>query len=273
MIERLRPETLWIEKTLYLGIATGTLALFALRSFDRRLIWLGTALAAAVMALGTDIHTGNVPLQPERPFWLPAYYLHALPVFNLMRVWSRFGVVTIMFVAMLAGVGAAHLLQTTARNRRNKQFIIAGLAALFVVIDFMPGKIESFQLTPRMADYWLAEQSFPGSVGFWPIVGDVTNYRILFGRLIHRKPTFAFMHPEHIPSRFQDFSNHLRNFPSEDSIRLLHELEIRYLILDKSMFDGNHAADWSAVEEWVSKTANADVVHEVEGLVIVAVNP
>lgn len=272
LIEQLRPETLWVEKTLYLGIATGTLALFAIRDFDRRLIWLGTAFAAAIIALGTDIHTGNVPLQPDRPLWLPAYYLHALPIFNLMRVWSRFGIVTILFIALLAGAGTARLLQATAQNQRTRQFIISALAISVIVIDFMPGRIESFQLAPRTVDRWLAERSFSGAVGFWPIVSDVANYQILYGRLINRKPTFAFMHPEHVPPRFQDFSNRLASFPDADAARLLRELGMRYLILEKSLFDGARAVDWSVAEAWLSGTVDVHVVQEIDGLVVVEVD-
>lgn len=267
VIEQLRPETLWVEKTLYLGIVSGLLALMAIHRFDRSLVWVGTAVTAAMLALGTDLHTGNVPVQPERPFWLPAYYLHQLPGINLMRIWSRFGIVTILFISLLAGIGVASLLQTV--KKKSYYFLIAGLVIILVIVDFLPGRLEHAQLEPRPIDHWLAEQSFTGAVGFWPIVNDTANYFILFGRLTHHKPTFAFLHPEHVDPSFRAFTDLFGNFPSDSSVASLRALGIQYLILERERFDGRHAVEWPVVTTWLNNTTTASVVREIDGFVVI----
>ncbi len=81
---QLRPEPLWGEKTLYLSVVALILAglAFAWRDYAhrwQRTVWLIVASAAAVLALGTDLHLNNTPVQADNPFWLPAYYLAHLP--------------------------------------------------------------------------------------------------------------------------------------------------------------------------------------------------
>ncbi len=188
LVEQLRPETLWVEKTLYVGLVPGVLALVALRTFERRFVWVGTGLFAFILALGTDLHTGNIPLQPDRPIWLPAYYLHQLPIIGLMRVWARFGVVTILFVALLAGVGAAQLTHCSKEVSRSgdhtlkhrRSLLLAPLIILLVALDLSPiyRTTDRITLAPRPIDIWLAQQPGDFIIGFEPVIDDKINYYI-----------------------------------------------------------------------------------------------
>jgi hypothetical protein len=283
-IEQRRPETLWVEKTLYVGIVSGILALVALRHCDRRWAWTGTAFVAAILALGTDLHMGNVPLHPDTPVWLPAYYLHQLPGTNLMRVWARFGMVTILFVALLAGVGAARLTHRNDASGRLYNGGGVGFGSLtkirtvvpavviigLVVLDLLPGRINEYTvLTPRPIDRWLAQQPGDFAVGFVPVIDATTNYYILFGTLTHGKRTIAFMHQAHIPPVFQDFNERSSGFPDSASAQRLRELGIRYLLLEKPIFDGTRAFRWSVVEQRLAETPELRVVQEVGDVVVV----
>lgn len=276
LIAQLRPERLWIEKTLYVGLIPGMLALVALHRFERRVVWLGTGLFAFILALGTDLHTGNTPLQPDNPIWLPAYYLHQLPVIGLMRVWARFGVVTILFVALLAGVGAAQLAyrckvasspQISSLSQR--PHLLTSLIMLLVVLDLSPIQRENalLMLTPSPINTWLAQQPGDFIVGFEPVDATVNPY-ILYGTLIHRKRTFALMHDAHVPPTFQDFNERSRGFPDRISARRLRELGIRYLLLRKHMFDGKRAFSWDVVEQRLAEMPELQVVTEVDGVVV-----
>ncbi|NWG19458.1 MAG: hypothetical protein HXY39_03940 [Chloroflexi bacterium] len=280
LVDQMRPETLWVEKTLYVGLVATILAVVALRAFDRRLAWIGTALVAAILALGTDLHTGNLPVNPETPFWLPAYYLNQLPVLELMRVWARFGIVTILFVALLAGVGAARLMRGRGGEGESRRLgdgragkwgsaIVAVALVALVVIDLLPGRMQSFTLEPRPIDRWLAQQPGALTVGFVPVIDDVTNYRILFGTLFHGKQTFAFMHQAHMPPIFQEFNERSRGFPDSASAMRLRDLGVRYLLLEKPIFDGKRAFRWSVVERRLAQTPELYVVTQVGDVVVV----
>src|SRR5262249_27272876 len=136
-------------------------------------VWLGTGLAAIVLALGTDLHLNGRPLNDAHPFWLPAYYLAQLPFVNLMRTWSRFVCIAILFVSLPAGVGAARIAGWVRSGRRAR--LVQGALVVLVLIDVMPGSVETTLLQPRAADLWLARQPGSFAVAALPVYNDVLN--------------------------------------------------------------------------------------------------
>ena len=162
----LYPRENWIEHSAYLGIVALALAAAGIIIKDhpnrrRAFTWLGVALFALLLALGTDIWIQNSPLQAEDPFWLPAAYLGRIPGLGLIRVWARFSIIPSLFISLLAGVGTAAL-----RDRyRLSPYLILLLLGL-VIIDLLPGNLQSASLYPRAIDAWLARQP----VGY-PVAG------------------------------------------------------------------------------------------------------
>lgn len=236
---QLRPEPLWGEKTLYLSIVALVLAglSFAWRSYPHRWqrgVWLAVAGSAAVLALGTDLHLNNQPVQAENPIWLPAYYLAQLPFVDLMRVWCRFGVIAILFVALLAGVGAAWVVQQFPRHGR----LVGGLLCALIITDLMPGGVDSKVLQPHPIDEWLAEQPGDFAVGFAPAEREGLNYLAMYGSLYHTKHMPAFNHPVHRPDTYVHFAYWSNAFPDPQAIYMLRCMNLRYLILDQSRYDG-----------------------------------
>jgi len=236
---QLRPEPLWGEKTLYLSVVALILAglAFAWRDYAhrwQRIVWLLVATVAAVLALGTDLHLNNVPVQADDPFWLPAYYLRLLPFVEMMRVWSRFGIITILFVALLAGVGAAWLVQRYPQRQR----LVGALLCALVVIDLMPGGVDTLPLTPRPIDLWLAEQPGDFAVGFMPAERDGVNFLAAFGTLYNAKHMPAYNHHLHRPDTYVYFAYYANLLPDPNAILALRCLNLRYLILDTSQYDG-----------------------------------
>lgn len=267
----------WGEKTLYLGAVAGALAIVALLwraqpNHRRSLTWLGTAVVAAVLALGTDLQLGGQPLQVNDPFWLPAYYLAKLPLVNIMRVWSRFGSVTILFVCLLAGLGTARLIaivaaRTSARPRLVWLVPIA-LAAL-IALDFAPGTPGTLALAPRPIDTWLAAQPGDFAAGFLPAGNDVANYRAMFGSLFHGKHLPAFNHPYHIPRAYRDYASLTRDFPDANAVWYMRRQGYRYAILERRYYIGSDHPAWSEVEAALASTPGLRLVTEVDGFVVV----
>lgn len=270
LVAAARPEPYWIEKGLYVGIVALALAGYALVAGratlrGRAAPWAATALVGLVLALGTDLHLANVPLSPDAPIWLPAYYLGQLPGLSLMRVWARFGVLTILFVALLAGGGAATLVRRAGR----RAVPVGGALLLLVILDMAPGRLPSALIGPRPADRWLAAQPAASTAAALPASDDDVNYRVLLGSLYHGQPMPAFMHPAHMPPAYRRFAQAAADFPTPASLAALRGLGLRYLVLEQRRFDGTHAPSWPAVQAGI-EAAGLPIVAELDGVTIVA---
>ncbi|NTW98077.1 MAG: hypothetical protein HGB28_05950, partial [Oscillochloris sp.] len=271
----LRPEPYAGEKTLYVGAVALALAVCGLLAYrggaERRrgIVWGMTALSAAVFALGTDLWLNNQPLSQGAPFWLPAYYLAKLPLINIMRVWSRFGVVTIFFVAMLAGYGVKALAALVSRR-----WLRAGLAAALMallLIDLLPGRLPAAVLVPRAVDLWLAEQPGDFAVAFLPVDKPLVNDYAIFGSLFHGKQMPAYIHLVHTSRAYKDFVEMALVFPSEDSVRYMQRRRFKYLILEQAQYNGWRAPEWAEVERRLQRYPAMTYVTEIDGFVVLEI--
>ena len=245
---------LWPEATLYIGLVTLVLIGFAVwkRNSTRAgpLVWaaLTAALAAFILALGTDLHwnaervTVAVPafLQPllgrsETPLFLPTYWLfNHLPFFDRMRALARFGLFTNVFTTLLAGLGAAALLQ---RGKGRWRAGAAMALMVLVLLDFYPGPYTG-QLTkiePRPLDTWLASQPGDGAVAMFPFeqVQDQIN---IFANLMHGKPFIGGLFNAYQPPQYLNIKSTLDRFPAPQAVDLLHELGITYIVVDTTAY-------------------------------------
>jgi hypothetical protein len=258
----------WIEHTAYIGIVAGILALLAIlwRSElykHHRRVWLATLCFAFIMSLGTDLHLFlGKPIMPENPIWLPAYYFGQLPFLAMMRVWSRYSIVVVLFVALLAGLGAKRL-ETSFRLHSAWKILILGL----IILDFLPGRLDYSQITHRPIDAWLAAQPGDFAVGF--LSTDImSNYYVLYGSLLHEKMAPAYIHPEHLPKAYQRYLRAIEDFPQKSSISALRRMNFRYIILDPGRFDGQKRPSWQIVESELKAYPDLVQVAEVDGELI-----
>jgi hypothetical protein len=271
LVAQINPDPRWGEKAVYVGAVTGALALLALlwphSPYRRRnLVWAAVALVAAIFALGPDLHWRGEPLSARDPVWLPAYYLARLPLISIMRVWSRFGVITLLFVMLLAGVAVAQLARRLGRGFAPAFALLLAL----IVVDFLPWRLDSIPLGPRPVDLWLSRQPGDFAVAFLPADNDVANYRAMFGSLFYSKQLPAFNHPIHQSRAYRDFARSAADFPSRRSVEELRRLGFRYIVLDRALYSGWRAAFWQDVEAGLKRSNELRVVDEVDGFVIVA---
>jgi hypothetical protein len=275
-INGIRPEPYAGEKTLYLGVVALSMALvggyYLYRHSNQRkqlIVWVLTALSAAIFALGTDLWINNQPINRNNPFWLPAYYLAQLPLVDVMRVWSRFGIITLFFVAILSAYGVTYILQR-GRDRRWKSVVgIVLLAAL--IVDFLPGRLPSATLQARPIDVWLAQQEGDFAVAFLPVDKPLINDIAIFGSLFHGKQMPAYLHAAHLPRAYQDFADIALDFPSSYSIQYLAWRDIRYIILDKEQYNGWRAPQWSDIETSMRQFPELQRITEVENFVVLSI--
>lgn len=265
VMTRLYPRVDWVEHSAYLGVVALALAVAALviknhPNRRRAFTWLGVALFALVLALGTDIWIQNNPLQPEDPFWLPAAYLGRIPGLGLIRVWARFSIIISLFVSLLAGVGVAVLQE---RFKWNPLIFVLLLGLL--IIDLLPGNLQSAVLYPRAIDAWLARQPVAYPTAF--LQSGTEIYKTMYGSLFHDMQVPAYNHPIHRPPAYQAFREMSADFPSPESIRQLEDHGFHYLVLQHRWFgDG-----WAEVEETILAAPELEIVADEGGFIVVEI--
>ncbi|MBP8250733.1 MAG: hypothetical protein KAX40_00105 [Herpetosiphon sp.] len=242
----------WIEHTLYISIVAFVLMVISI--FWRKnphkkqtILCLWTLGIAFIGALGTDLHIHGQPVS-NNPVWLPMYYLAKLPGINLMRVWTRFGIIVVVMVGVLAGIGAKRI--TQHRSRTWVSILILSL----IIVDLAPGRLVTSTIAPRSIDLWLANQSGTFAVGFLPAGKDM--FPTLYGSLWHHQTFPAFNHGQHITQSFLDFQNRTRGFPNDASILALRELGLRYLLIDLT---GYNQETRKAIQTTLSTTSYGTV--------------
>ena len=243
---------IWQESTLYIGAVTFLLVVIGL--VKRRQVshpqLLGIALLVAasafMLALGIDPHwlgdkIMSLPriLQPifhrtaMPEIHLPAYYLFIyLPFFSKMRVMMRFGVFTLVFFSVMAGLGANALLKPLLT--RNRRWVTAVLLIL-VFIDFYPGPLQLAPIVASPADYWLAAQPDTGAVARFPF-GQEVDQSPVYATMINQKPYVGGFFNANQPEQYTRIAPVMNGFPSVESVALLKQLGVAYVIVDSSQY-------------------------------------
>ena len=166
--------------------------------------------------------------------YLPAYYLyHYLPFFSKMRVMMRFGLFTLIFTSLMAGLGAYVL--TKSASSRVRQLVGIGLLVL-VFIDFYPGVLTGFrQVQARPVDTWLAAQPDTGAVAQFPFEEDSSQSQTYY-TLVHQKPFLGGNFNSFSPEQYTRIFPVMQTFPSQQSVDLLRQLGVTYVVVDSFQY-------------------------------------
>jgi hypothetical protein len=252
----------WQEATLYIGLVAFVLAAIAWlkrRHTDYREllnIALLVSFSAFILALGIDLHwlgrkVTSLPgiLQailhrtdiPQ--IYLPAYYLFRyLPFFSKMRVMMRFGLFTLIFSSLMSGLGTHVLLKKSSVKFRRWGGI--GLLAL-VFVDFYPGVFTKFSLLDgRPVDYWLATQPGTGAVAQFPFSQESDQGQV-YNTLVNQKPFLGGFFNANHPEQYDRIQPIMDSFPTAESVDLLKELNVVYVVVDSSAYSDYNAVDQS----------------------------
>jgi hypothetical protein len=243
-------RSLWIEATLYIGIVTAALALFAWawRASSRHAPLMRVALvvmaAAFVLSLGTDFHWNNqrveapvpAPLQSlvggreHAPIPMPALLLFKyLPFYSKMRALMRIGFFVLLFASLLAGLGADALFKRAGARRAGW---LAALLIFLVFLDFYPGPVRAFsRVEARPVDAWLAAQPGGGAVAQFP-AEQLEDQDQVYNTLIHGKPFIGGFFSANQPEQYLRIRPVLDAFPSPEGARLLEELGVQWVLFD-----------------------------------------
>lgn len=251
----------WIEASLYIGIVAAALAVLGvvagIRDRDRRgttLHLLGIVIVAALLSMGPTLHWLSRPVIVELPPWLgwlaapdsqqlllPGSLLNRyLPFYSSMRVWMRYGVFASLFVAVLAGSGAAWL----TRRAGPRLGPVLGLAVLgLCLFDFLPPKIDLTLVEGRPVDAWLRKQPAIGAVAQLPFDDYADSQDQIFYTLLHQKPYIGALYGSFPTPQYTAVRSVLEDFPSQASIEQLRDLGVRYVVVDDKWYDARDEMD------------------------------
>ncbi len=225
----------WIKRRQFrrpelLGITTLTAAAAFVLSLGIQLHWLGKLVVSLPRFLQPILRRTTMPL-----IYLPAYYLFRyLPFFAKMRVMMRFGLFTLIFTSMLAGLGA--YLLTKSASSDVKRWVGIGLLVL-VFIDFYPGVLTDFRpVQARPVDTWLAAQPDTGALAQFPF-DEESGQAQVYDTLVNQKPFLGGYFNANSPEQYTRILPAMNTFPSQASVDLLKQLGVTYVVVDSSRYE------------------------------------
>ncbi|MBC7235762.1 MAG: hypothetical protein H5T69_07950 [Chloroflexi bacterium] len=269
------------ENMVYLGIIAMALAIWGFMGYRAvpfvRVLALVGALAL-VLALGTTLHLAGEPVYvrvPERVEELFARGMYVLtgklalnrvrfgalrrpgaivlplpgllaylfmPFMDAMRVWARFGLVTMFAVAVLAGLGAESLLARLDGRAGFGHLAGVGLLAL-VLLDFCvaPYPYGYTKTMGQPVDEWLAQQPRAPVIQF-PLAKTWYGWA-LYPNCIHEQP-LAYGYGTFVPAAYRQAVEALASWPSEEALECLRHWGVRYILVGAR----SYGARWPALQ-------------------------
>lgn len=256
-------RSLWIEASFYIGVVALALAILAWikrgQSGHVNLLKVGLVIivVAFILALGTDFHWNNqrveVPVpaflqgivhRDTAPIPLPAYLLFKyVPFYSKMRAVMRMGFYVLIFTTLMAGFGAAWLLERAGPRRA---LWLSVLLIGLVWLDFYPGPYQQFgQVAARPVDTWLAQQPGDGAVAQFPAI-QLEDQDQVYNTLVHGKPYIGGFFSANQPEQYLRIRPVLDRFPSAEGAALLRDLGVQWVLLDTRQY-----ADLTGVKDQV----------------------
>jgi hypothetical protein len=257
-------RSLWMESSLYIGIMALILAIVALvfiKNSNHKAFVLSASivsLVSIILGMGIHLHWNNqsviwqIPsfLQPvfnktETLIYLPSYWLFdRLPFFSNMRALMRFGLFALLFIPTIAAFG---FLEIQKKIKGNGNILFTIVIIVLILFEFYAGPYTQrlSQPEPRAIDLWLAEQSTDGAVVQMPFSESVDQAQIYY-TIFHQKPFVGGFFNANKPLQYQRIEPILNKFPDQDSIDVLRDLGVEYIVINRNAYD-----DFSGVENYL----------------------
>lgn len=217
------------ERSLYVGAVPLALALVAL--FPP--VSTATLMYGALTFVSFDAARGTNGIIFPR-------IQDAIPIVSSLRAPARFGVLVLLSIAVLAAIGAARIFNAwpTARPW------LAAAFMLICVVEYWsaPIPVREFETRPSEAHQYLASQP-PGSVvlelpaptkeALWLYE---TTYQL---RSIHHWQPLVNGYSGFVPKEYALTLDALRSFPSEAAIDRLRQLDVKFVLLNRPLYQKN----------------------------------
>jgi hypothetical protein len=247
------------EAFLFPGILVLVLAAIAVMSWPaRRRLRENYTLFYLLLALGSVLMYASWPIEVWR-------YVYWLPGFNFIRVPSRFVLLLMLALSVLAGMGVDRLAVQMPRTLKTIAAAVIATLLLGEYASFPFGSVPySVDIPP--IDRWLDTQPKPFVIAEVPVPspGDL-------GALVRPQTTSMLHETAHWQKTIHGYSGirrafheqlylELTAFPDEKSISSLRAVGVNYIVVHTDTYRGN----WPEISERIARTPALKLEH-VEG--------
>jgi hypothetical protein len=235
------------ERTVFAGYTVLALAILALRARRRAAgFWGLCALAYAALALGPVLHVGGqAQIAGVGPIPMPYALLRlAVPFLKISRSVSRFDVVVMLCLAVLAALGLSWLLDRVRQPGKERAAWLAAGALALVGLEFWVAPYPVAYPETRPFHYQLAQE--PGQFAVMDIPMDYWDRpgNLLY-QTVHQKPMVSGYTSRSNPRAPADRTPVLQTFrylgpdvntadPRALAATVLADLDVRYVIVHKN---------------------------------------
>lgn len=249
-----------IEGVVFLGFVPLLFAVVAVWSFGRRTtFWLVTLLFFAILALGPVLHSGGQTVTLfDHSIPLPYKIFLRLPYGDIMRVPSRFTILTTLSLAVLAAYGAMTLLNRAPRAS------LAGLGfGIGLMLILLENAVVPYPMTPvsippvytllgqtqqRVA---LLEVPIPDNPGIYPLrmLYQTRHEKPIYGGYLSRglPPAYltalpGFAQFKSLSPEWEDIVSYIGANERELGLASLNFYNAGYVVVDKSLLSPSQLA-------------------------------
>ena len=247
----------WNEHSLFPGISAIILAFYGILCVKRLrinnldklgLIYAGNKeqnvyllilLLSVILSLGYPLHFFGHVINIDLPY---KFLYEYVPGFKSMRVPSRFGIIVMMSLSILAGYGLNKLLKN-----RNRKFIISFFILFLILAEnlYIPIPSTAMPVQQEIPDVykWLANETDNSAIIEMPtgyFTQDGNNFwydaRYLYYSTYHWK-YLVNGYSGFLPDTYFDVLRDLQTFPSNESFNILQATGVKYIIIHKDKMD------------------------------------
>jgi hypothetical protein len=172
-------------------------------------------------------------------------FVYGLPGFSFIRISTRFVVLLVLAIAVLAATGVESV---TARLTPQTRLIATSLVIAVLIAEFaaIPLNVVAYRINPPAVDRWVARQPKPFVVAELPLVEGAPRYQTAY--MLHSTTHWQKTvngYSGWLPATHRALYEELRNFPDAQSVEHLEQIGVTYVIVHRDMFA---PAEWKRFE-------------------------